>query len=447
VSDAAHHTIVALSTAPGPAGIAILRLSGPAAGTVLEEMAGVLPLAGEARRARLARLCAPGSGEAIDQALVLWFPGPRSFSGEDMAELHVHGGEAVVSACLGAALALDGVRLAEPGEFSRRAFINGKLDLTEAEGLADLVGAETEAQRRQALRQLDGALGRQYGAWRERLVGALAHVEAALDFADEALPDDLLAKAAPAVAGVGREIAAHLDDGRRGERLRSGLAVAVVGPPNAGKSSIINQLTNRDVAIVSPAAGTTRDVIEVHLDLGGVAVVVADTAGLRDGGDAIEAEGVRRARARAAAADLVVAVFDATTVGGLDEDALSLVGSDGLVVLNKADLVAGALPSRVAGHVAVATSCVSGDGIAALVSAIAKTVGSVAGEGAPLTRARHRAALSECLASLERFGEAAAPELAAEDLRQAMRSLGRIIGRVDVEDILDAIFAEFCIGK
>jgi len=407
-------------------------------------VAGSLP---PPRRAHLARLRAPGTAEAIDQALVLWFPAPRSFTGEDVAEFHVHGGEAVVAACLEAALAVEGVCLAEAGEFSRRAFINGKLDLTEAEGLADLIAAETEAQRRQALRQLDGALGRQYGAWAERLVRALADVEAALDFADEALPDDLVANAVPAVAEVAREIAAHLDDGRRGERLRGGLSVAVVGPPNAGKSSIINQLTNRDVAIVSPAAGTTRDVIEAHLDIGGVAVVVADTAGLREGGDAVEAEGVRRARARAEAADLVLAVFDATAVGGLDDEALSIVGEEGFVLLNKADLVTVALPATIAGRPAIATSCVTGDGIEALVSAIAGTVGPVAGVGAPLTRARHRAALTSCVASLERFGGSDAPELAAEDLRQAVRELGRITGRVDVEDILDAIFAEFCIGK
>ena len=437
-------TIVALSTARGQAGIAVIRLSGPAAAGVLREMAGSLP---PEREARLARLRAPETGEAIDQALVLWFAAPRSFSGEDMAELQVHGGEAVVAACLDAVLSIAGVRPAEPGEFSRRAFINGKLDLTEAEGLADLIGAETEAQRRQALRQLDGALGRQYGAWGDRLVGALAHVEAGLDFADEDLPSDMVAGAAAAVADVAREIAAHLDDGRRGERLRSGLSVAVVGPPNAGKSSIINQLTNRDVAIVSAMAGTTRDVIEAHLDLGGVPVEVADTAGLREGGDAIEAEGVRRARARAEAADLVLAVFDATAAGNLDDEALALVGESGFIVLNKADLVGGDLPERIAGRPAIATSCMTGDGIGALVAAIAGTVGSVAGESPPLTRARHRVALTACSASLVRFGEAPAAELAAEDLRQAVRSLGRITGRVDVEDILDAIFGEFCIGK
>jgi tRNA modification GTPase len=407
-------------------------------------MAGSLP---PARQAQLTRLRVPGSGEPIDQALVLWFPGPRSFTGEDMAELQVHGGEAVVMACLEAALAVDGVRLAEPGEFSRRAFLDGKLDLTEAEGLADLIGAETEAQRRQALRQLDGALGILYGDWRARLIDALAHIEAVLDFADEALPDDLLSSAASVVAEVAQEIAAHLDDGRRGERLRSGLLVAVVGPPNVGKSSIINILANRNVAIVSPMAGTTRDVVEAHLDLGGVPVVVADTAGLREGGGAIEAEGVRRARARAEAADLVLVVFEATTAGNLDANILSVVGKDAMIVLNKSDLVAEALPSEIAGRAAIATSCRTGQGIDALTAVIAGAGQTVGGEGAPLTRTRHRDALTACSASLKRFAEVEAPELAAENLRQAVRSLGRITGRVDVEDILDAIFTEFCIGK
>jgi tRNA modification GTPase len=407
-------------------------------------MAGAVP---PARKARLVTLCRPGSDDAIDRALVLWFPAPESFTGEDMAELQVHGGEAVVGACLEAALSLDGVRLAEAGEFSRRAFINGKMDLTEAEGLADLIAAETEAQRRQALRQLDGALGERYGAWRDRLVGALSHVEAALDFADEELPEDLIARAAAVVEAVLAELREHLDDGRRGERLRSGMSVAVVGLPNAGKSSIINQLTNRDVAIVSPLAGTTRDVVEAHLDLGGVPVVVADTAGLREGGDAIEAEGVRRARARAEAADFVLAVFDATRPPEPNDEIVSLCEGAGVVVLNKSDLVSRPLPKAVAGRRAIATSCLTGAGIDDLVGAIAGNVEAIGGEGAPLTRARHREALTACSASLARFGEATAPELAAEDLRQAVRNLGRITGRVDVEDILDAIFAEFCIGK
>ena len=441
---AASDTVTALSSGRGRAGVAVIRVSGTQTAAVVTAITGALP---PPRHARLVSLRDPGSGERLDRGLVLWFPGPHSFTGEDMAELQVHGGEAVVAAVLEAIVGRDGVRAALAGEFSRRAFVNGKLDLTAAEGLADLIAAETEAQRRQALRQLDGALGRLYEGWRKQLMRALAHVEASLDFADEPLPEDLLTSVVPVVAGVAREITAHLDDGRRGERLRDGLSVAVVGPPNAGKSSIINMLARRDVAIVSPLAGTTRDVVEAHLDLAGVPVTVADTAGLRQGGDAVEAEGVRRAETRAATADLVVAVFDATTVPALDPITLSLLSPGALVVLNKADLVEVPLPARLGEWAALATSCVTGAGIAALVEAIAAAVGSVGGEGPPLTRARHREALAACRADLERCVAATAVELAAEDLRRAVRQLGRIVGRVDVEDILDVIFAEFCIGK
>jgi tRNA modification GTPase len=399
------------------------------------------------RRATLAAVADPVTGSPLDRALVLWFPAPRSFTGEDVAELHLHGGRAVVDGVLEALSGVPGLRPAEAGEFSRRAFANGKIDLTAAEGLADLVAAETEAQRRQALRQLDGALGRLYEGWRERLVHALAGVEAALDFADEPLPEDLIERARPEAAAVGEEIRLHLDDGRRGERLREGLSVAIVGPPNAGKSSLINRLAERDVAIVDELAGTTRDVIEVHLDLNGVPVTVADTAGIRGGGDRAEAEGVRRAHARAGAADMVLAVFDATTLPELDPATLALLREDSLVVLNKTDLVARPIPGCIGGWPTVAVSCLSGEGLGALVDRVAATVGEVGGEGPPLTRARHRAALAACAQALADFARAEAPELAAEDLRHAVRALGRITGRVDVEDVLDSIFSEFCIGK
>ena len=269
-------TIFAEATAPGLAGVAMVRLSGPAAGTALKRLSGALP---PARLARRARLRDPATGEVLDDALVLWFPAPHSFTGENVAELQLHGGRAVVAGVLEALGGLDGLRPAEPGEFSRRAFVNGKMDLTAAEGLADLVAAETAAQRRQALRQLDGELGRLYDGWRERLMGALAHAEAAFDFADEELPNDLFASVQEVTDRVAVEIAAHLDDERRGERLRAGVSVAIIGPPNAGKSSLLNRLAQRDVAIVTEIAGTTRDVIEVHLDLAGAPVVVADTAG------------------------------------------------------------------------------------------------------------------------------------------------------------------------
>ncbi|MFQ5764490.1 MAG: tRNA uridine-5-carboxymethylaminomethyl(34) synthesis GTPase MnmE, partial [Rhodospirillales bacterium] len=324
---------------------------------------------------------------------------------------------------------------------------------TAAEGLADLVDAETSAQRRQALRQLRGELGRVYEEWRERLLRALAHREATIDFADEDLPDDVDAAARREMADLKREIAAHLADGRRGERLRDGLLIAIIGPPNAGKSSLLNLLARRDAAIVSATAGTTRDVIEVHLDLGGYPVVVADTAGLREGGDEIETEGIRRARGKAMDADLRLAVFDGETWPEADPLTAGLVDDKALVVVNKADLGEPTPPLEVTGQPALAVSALTGDGIDGLLKAMEEKLAGLMDVGAApaLTRARHREALMECVDALGRFLAADAddgrPELAAEDLRLAARALGRITGRVDVEDVLDVIFRDFCIGK
>ena len=445
-------TIFALSSGAGPAGVAVIRISGAEADTALRALAGRLP---PPRRAALATL-RDADGEALDRTLALRFPGPASVTGEDVAELHCHGGRAVVDGVLGALGRLPGLRMAEPGEFSRRAFVNGKLDLTAAEGLADLVAAQTAAQARQALRQLDGALGALYDGWRGTLVQALALVEASLDFADEDLPDGLMDGAREDAAEVARAIAAHLADGARGERLRAGAEVAVVGPPNAGKSSLVNRLARRDAAIVSAAPGTTRDTIEVALDLGGAPVTVVDTAGLRAAEDAVEQEGVRRAERRARAADRVLAVFDAAEwpgAGAAERAAHILgLGREGVVVLNKCDLLppraVAALPDCIAGKPALAVSCLTGAGFDRLERALAADAGAAAPGGAPpLTRARHRNALEQCALALARFAEATAPELAAEDLRAAAHALGRITGRVDVEDVLDAIFAGFCIGK
>lgn len=449
-------TIFALSSGAGPAGVAIVRISGAEAGAALRALAGRLP---PPRRAALAALRDP-DGEALDRALALWFPGPASFTGEDVAELHCHGGRAVVDGVLGALGRLPGLRMAEPGEFSRRAFVNGKLDLTAAEGLADLVAAQTAAQARQALRQLDGALGALYDGWRETLVQVLALVEASLDFADEDLPDDLMDGARKDAAEVARAIAAHLADGARGERLRAGAEVAVVGPPNAGKSSLVNRLARRDAAIVSAAPGTTRDTIEVALDLGGAPVTVVDTAGLRAAEDAVEREGVRRAERRARAADRVLAVFDAAEwpgAGAAERAAKHTaeiigLGGEGVVVLNKCDLLPqpaiAALPDRIAGRPALAVSCLTGAGFDRLERVLAADLGAAPPDVAPpLTRARHRNALEQCAFALARFAEATQPELAAEDLRAAAHALGRITGRVDVGDVLNAIFASFCIGK
>jgi tRNA modification GTPase len=385
----------------------------------------------------------PETGETIDDALALWFPAPRSVTGEDVAELHLHGSRAVIAASM-ALLGRLGLRLAEPGEFTRRAFLNGKLDLTQAEAVADLAAAETEAQRRQALRQLKGGLGLLYRGWSERLLRLLAHLEAAIDFPDEDLPPEIEARVAAESAGLLAEIDAHLADNRRGERLRDGIAVAIVGPPNAGKSSLLNQLARREAAITSPIAGTTRDIIEVAMDLVGYPVVLADTAGLRDSADVIEQEGLRRALVRAEAAELRLFVFDA----GQPEDAEGVAawpGLDTILVANKIDLARSGerLPPG-----ALAISALTGKGLPNLIETVTARIAERYDIAAPLlTRARHREALETAAAALRRSLAAGLPELRAEDLRLAWRSLGRITGRVDVEDLLDVIFADFCLGK
>jgi tRNA modification GTPase len=385
----------------------------------------------------------PETGETIDDALALWFPAPRSVTGEDVAELHLHGSRAVIAASM-ALLGRLGLRLAEPGEFTRRAFLNGKLDLTQAEAVADLAAAETEAQRRQALRQLEGGLGLLYRGWSERLLRLLAHLEAAIDFPDEDLPPEIEARVAAESAGLLAEIDAHLADNRRGERLRDGIAVAIVGPPNAGKSSLLNQLARREAAITSPIAGTTRDIIEVAMDLAGYPVVLADTAGLRDSADVIEQEGLRRALARAEAAELRLFVFHA----GQPEDAEGVAawpGLDTILVANKIDLARSGerLPPG-----ALAISALTGKGLPNLIETVTARIAERYVIAAPLlTRARHREALETAAAALRRSLAAGLPELRAEDLRLAWRSLGRITGRVDVEDLLDVIFADFCLGK
>jgi len=379
----------------------------------------------------------------LDDALALWFPGPGSVTGEDVAELHLHGSRAVLAAVM-AALKGQGLRLAEPGEFTRRAFLNGKLDLVQAEAVADIAAAETEAQRRQALRQLDGHLGELYRGWADRLLRLLAHLEAAIDFPDEDLPPEIEADIAAGTAALAGEIARHLADGHRGERLRDGIAVAIVGPPNAGKSSLLNQLARREAAITSPIAGTTRDVIEVAIDLAGYPVILADTAGLRDSADAVEQEGLRRALARAEAAEMRLFVFNAERPRDA-EGAAAWPGPDTLIVANKVDLIASRdrLPDRV--H---AVSALTGEGVPELIATLAARVAATYDIAAPLlTRARHREALEGAEAALRRSLAADLPELRAEDLRLAWRNLGHITGRVDVEDLLDVIFADFCLGK
>jgi tRNA modification GTPase len=433
-------TIFALSSGRGRAGVAVVRLSGPAAAGAVQALTGA-----ERPKPRLASLrkFSGSDGTLIDEGLVLWFPEPGSFTGEDVAEFHVHGGRAVVEALLAALDALPGLRPAEAGEFTRRAVENGKFDLTQAEALADLINAETEAQRRQAVIQYGGALAALYEDWRTRLIRAAAWAEAAIDFSEEEIPPDAMTSAKAQVAEILGEIRTHLNDDRRGEILRDGFYLTVIGPPNSGKSSLINALARRDVAIVSDIPGTTRDVVEVHLDLGGYPVIVADTAGLRASADAIESEGVRRALARAEAADAVLLLLDASAedpLAGLPEGALQ---SASLTVWNKIDLPH---PARDGLSMSVKT----GQGLDTLLGALAELVRTTTSSGdasPPLTRQRHRRALTEAADSLARCLAAGAPELIAEELRLALRALGRITGRVDIEDLLDVVFRDFCIGK
>ena len=439
-------TIYAPATAVGRSALAVLRVTGPRAAEAARALTGRAPP--EPRRAALRRLRDPATGEIVDEAVLLWFPGPRSETGEDLLEIQHHGGHAVLAWLLEVLGRLDGFRPAGPGEFTKRAFLNGKLDLTAAEGLADLVDAATRAQARQAFRQLAGELGRLYAGWRERLLTALALLEAEIDFAPdgENVPDATLARLLPDLVRLEAEMAAHLADGARGERLRAGVTIAVVGPPNVGKSSLVNLLARRDVAIVAPVPGTTRDVIEVHLDLGGVPVILLDTAGLRETSDPVEAEGVARARLRAEQADLRLHVVDAT-----DPAPLPPPDAATAMVVNKIDLVPGGVAGRVGG---IGISCRTGAGMAELLRELTARAVALAGSGdAPLlTRARHREAVTEARASLARLlagADSGGGELAllAEDLRLAARAVGRLTGAVGVEEVLDRVFATFCIGK
>ncbi|MCE2509538.1 MAG: tRNA uridine-5-carboxymethylaminomethyl(34) synthesis GTPase MnmE [Alphaproteobacteria bacterium] len=440
-------TIFALGSGQARAGIAVIRISGVRAGEALARLSGAaLP---EARRATRVRLSDPETGEALDNGLALWFPPPKSFTGEAVAELHLHGGRACVEGVLAALARLPGLRLADPGEFTRRAFENAKLDLTEVEGLADLIQAETAAQRRQALRQFEGALGERTEGWRETLLHALARMEAAIDFVDEELPQDVIARAGERVEKISAEIRAHLDDNRRGERLREGFRIVLLGAPNAGKSTLLNAIAQREAAIVSEEPGTTRDIVEVGLDLGGFPVVVADTAGLRESEGAVEQEGVRRARARARESDLRMTLFDGKIWPACDPETRALVDENTLPVITKADLHAKIEDPRIGDVAAISLSAKTGEGMDVLLKRLEKeiTARMEGSETAPLTRLRHRRHLEECVEALERFPKATGPELAAEDLRLAVRALGRITGRVDVEEVLDRLFAEFCIGK
>ena len=437
----------------GRAGVAVVRISGPKAGEILKKLTDHdLP---DPRVATLADLKAPEDGGLIDRALVLWFPGPDSFTGEDVAEFHVHGSHAVLEKLFEGLGALKDVSLAEPGEFTRRAFEHGKLDLTQAEGLHDLVFAETEAQRTQALNQMAGALSKIYDGWRDKLANCLADMEATIDFSDEEIPDGLLKRVQTETSSLIKDIEGTLEDFGRGQAIRRGFRIVLLGPTNVGKSSLLNALAKEERAIVSDIAGTTRDVIEVHLDMAGYAVVLVDTAGLREAGDAIEEEGIRRAHIQADEADLKLILCEHKTFPTLPQASKKHLGDDSLVVVTKSDLVQGnaSKHEEISGVQSLSISATTGAGMDGLLKVIEARVIKKLEATAPaaITRLRHRQTLEEGLASLKRFEDHdiqnTDPAILAEDLRLTARALGRVTGQVGVEDILGKIFAQFCIGK
>ncbi len=426
-------TIYALATARGRSGLAVVRVSGPAASADGLALCGSLPAA---RVAGLRRLS--WGGELLDEALVLSFAEGSSFTGEAVVELHCHGGPAVVGAVLRALASQPGLRLAEPGEFTRRALENGVLDLAQVEGLADLIDAETEAQRRQAVRVLSGSVGQKVDGWRRDLIRAGALLEATIDFADEDVPVDVSPEVLALIDGLMADLGREAAGVTAAERIRDGFEVAIVGAPNAGKSTLLNQLAGREAAITSEIAGTTRDVIEVRMDIAGLPVTFLDTAGLRDTEDQLEQAGIDRAISRAEAADLRLFLTDGSVVPGLEPT------SDDLVVMGKSDTRSGSFGMAVSGK--------TGAGVPELMARIGEILGERVGSAGALVRERHRVAVTSAIGALaESRAEVVRPdsrvELAAEHLRQAVRALDALVGRVDVDDLLGEIFASFCIGK
>lgn len=432
-------TIYALSSGAGRGGVAVIRVSGTKVLAVINHLTGL-----ENPKPRYAyfRKLLNGTGEALDNALMLYFKAPYSFTGEDVVEFQVHGGRSVIAAVLAAIAEVKGCRPAERGEYSRRAVVNGKMDLTEAEGLMDLINAETELQRAQAYMQMNGVLGQKYEAWRKDLKHHMAYLEAFIDFPEEDIPPEKLERIDTDVQELAEKIAHHLDDEKKGQKLRDGFQIAIVGRPNAGKSSLINALTKKDVAIVSQTAGTTRDVVEAHLDVSGFPVILADTAGLREGAEEIESEGIRRAVKRAEEADLILHVQDGSRYPVAEKLPTGLSDKKVITLWNKVDEMT-ETPAGV-----LCLSAKTGQGVEALWQLIKNELtDSVSTSDGVITRERYRVALTECVDALRRSLYAPELELKAEDLRMAARALGRITGRIDADELLDVIFRDFCIGK
>jgi len=442
-------TIYALSTGPGVSGIAVVRVSGPQTSLVIETLTGkVLP---KARLATLRKINKINTSELIDEGLILWFPGPESYTGEDMAEFHIHGSKAVIDALHHSISKIENCRLAEAGEFTKLAFQNGKINLLKAESIADLISAETEIQRQQAIKIMNGKSADKFNSLREKLLKILSHVEAKIDFPDEVLPEDILKNIKKISNEVILNIKKILDDQKVGERIREGFKIAIIGPTNAGKSSLLNHLSNRDAAIVSEIAGTTRDVIETHLNINGYPVVVSDTAGIRDSKNEIEKKGIKLALDKAENADLKLIVIDAKSIdfkGVLKE----LMDENAILVVNKSDLLKEDLNSEIKNFEHVLISVKNNLNLEDLILKIKNKLKNkfITSEDILITRERHRQHLEQSLNYLKNFeekNEAEDFDKAAEDLRLATRHLGMIVGKVDVEEILGSIFNDFCIGK
>ena len=442
-------TIYALSSGPGISGIAVVRVSGKDTSEVIKQITREnLP---SPRVATLKKFNKIDTNELIDEGVIIWFPGPNSYTGEDLAEFHVHGSRAVISALHSSISKIKNCRLAEPGEFTKIAFQNGKINLLKAESIADLVSSETEIQRKQAIKIMSGKSSDQFNSWREKLIKILSHIEAKIDFPDEDLPKDILSEIQKTSDQVSSEIKKILDDQKVGERIREGFKIAIVGPINAGKSSLLNYLSKRDVAIVSEIAGTTRDVIETHLNLDGYPVVVSDTAGIRDSKNEIEKKGIKLALNRAEDADLKLVIIDAKNVDftGVLKD---LVDENAILVVNKSDLLNGKLNEKLKKHDHILISIKNNSNLDKLILKIkSKLENKFLSHGDILiTRERHRQHLEQCINHLQNFKNKNGSEefdKAAEDLRLATRHLGMIVGKVDVEEILGSIFNDFCIGK